>query len=282
MATQKKYSCPYCKERYTREKLISHIEKKHEELIPDGYSASRVVFNDINKTSGGRCRVCGNMTEWNEKIGRYNVLCGKESCKQAMRDSYKKNMLRVRGTYNILNDPEQQKKMLANRKISGTYKFSDGGKVDYTGTYERKALEFMDTVMGISSSDIISPGPTIEYEYNGSKHFYIPDFLYVPYNLIIEIKDGGSNKNAKESPSMKASREKTIEKEKFITDSGVYSYIRLTNNDFSQLLEIFMEIKDKILVKNYSPTVRVNESYIQYPKRIMDNRSIGGAISYEL
>ena len=282
MATQKKYSCPYCKERYTREKLISHIEKKHEELIPDGYSASRVVFNDINKTSGGRCRVCGNMTEWNEKIGRYNVLCGKESCKQAMRDSYKKNMLRVRGTYNILNDPEQQKKMLANRKISGTYKFSDGGKVDYTGTYERKALEFMDTVMGISSSDIISPGPTIEYEYNGSKHFYIPDFLYVPYNLIIEIKDGGSNTNNKVSPSMKASREKTIEKEKFITDSGIYSYIRLTNNDFSQLLEIFMEIKDKILVKNYSPTVRVNESYIQYPKRIMDNRSAGGAISYEL
>lgn len=281
MATQKKYACPYCKERFTRDKLIIHVEKKHEELIPDGYTATRVIFNDINHTSGGRCRACGNSTEWNEKTGRYNVLCGRESCTQAMREKYKKNMLRVRGTYNILNDPEQQKKMLAGKKSFGTYKFSDGGKVDYTGTYERKALEFMDTVMGISSADIISPGPTIEYEYNGSKHFYIPDFLYVPYNLIIEIKDGGNNLNTKESPSMKASREKTIEKERFITDAGLYSYIRLTNNEFSQLLEIFMEIKDKILTRDYTPTIRINESYIHYPKRLISTTCTGGALQYE-
>ena len=30
----------------------------------------------------------------------------------------------------------------------------------------------------------------VEYEMNGKKHFYITDFLYIPYNLIIEVKDG--------------------------------------------------------------------------------------------
>ena len=68
-----------------------------------------------------------------EKAGRYNVLCSNPKCKEHMREEYKKNMLRVKGTYNILNDPEQQKKMLANRSISGKYKFTtDGGELTYT------------------------------------------------------------------------------------------------------------------------------------------------------
>ena len=59
-----------------------------------------------------------------------------------MREEYKKNMIRVKGTYNILNDPEQQQKMLANRKISGKYRYSDGTMFTYTGSYEKKLLEF--------------------------------------------------------------------------------------------------------------------------------------------
>ena len=47
---------------------------------------------------------------------------------------------------------------------------------------------------------------------------------------------------------MRASREKTIAKEKIITDRGEYNYLRLTNNNFSQLIEIFMDI-DIIMVK---------------------------------
>lgn len=163
----RKYKCPYCEVRKERKDLITHIDKKHEELIPEGYTSTRVVYDMINNRHFGVCRVCKKHTEWNEKTGRYDVLCGDPKCKEAMREEYKKNMLRVRGTYNILNDPEQQMKMLANRKISGEYKFTDGGIVGYTGSYECKFLEFMDVVMQISSKDILSPGPTIEYMYNG-------------------------------------------------------------------------------------------------------------------
>lgn len=258
----KRYKCPYCELRLIRKDLIKHIDKKHEELIPQGYSSARLVYNQVNKIDHGKCRVCGKPTSWNEKSGRYNVLCDNPKCKEHMREEYKKNMLRVRGTYNILNDPEQQKKMLANRSISGSYKFSDGGILTYTGSYEKKCLEFMDVVMQIPSKDILSPGPTIEYEYNGSKHFYITDFYYIPYNLIIEVKDGGDNLNNKDSSSMRASREKTIEKERIITDRGEYNYIRLTNNNFSQLLDVFMTIKEKLLEGDVSKTYKINESVI--------------------
>ena len=258
----KRYKCPYCDKRDERSNLITHVKRSHKELIPEGFSAERVVYNSVNKVSCGRCRVCGKETPWNQKAGRYDVLCGNPKCKEHMREEYKKNMLRVRGTYNILNDPEQQTKMLANRKISGSYKFSDGGELTYTGSYEKKCLEFMDVVMQIPSKDILSPGPTLEYEYNGKKHFYITDFYYIPYNLIIEVKDGGEDPNTKDSTSMRASREKTIAKEKIITDRGDYNYIRLTNNNFSQLIEIFMDIKLKLLEGDTSKTYKINESAI--------------------
>ena len=50
---KKRYKCPYCEERLDRDKLPNHINKKHKEMIPEGYTASRVAFNTINKKSVG-------------------------------------------------------------------------------------------------------------------------------------------------------------------------------------------------------------------------------------
>lgn len=259
----KRYKCPYCELRDERKKLIIHIDKRHEEMLPEGYDGARIMYDKINHTDGhGTCRVCKKPTLWNYKAQRYDTLCSNPKCKEAMREEYKKNMLRVRGTYNILNDPQQQEKMLANRSISGKYKFRDGGIVTYTGSYEKKFLEFIDNVMEISSKDILMPGPTIEYQYKGEKHFYITDCLYIPFNAIIEIKDGGDNPNNKSTPGMIASREKTVQKEKIITDRGEYNYIRLTNNEFTQLIEFFMEIKEKMLNDDPSMTIRIHETSV--------------------
>lgn len=268
----KKYKCPYCQDRYIRKDLINHIDEEHEELIPDNFESAQVVYDIVNGTKGaGRCRVCSRPTKWNSSAKRYDVLCERSSCKQAMREEYQKNMLRVHGTYNILTSDEQQKKMLANRSISGKYKFTDGGVVTYTGSYEKKFLEFADKVMQIPSKDIMAPGPTIEYEMNGEKHFYITDFLYIPYNLIIEVKDGGLNPNNKNTPGMRSSRQRTIEKERLITNRGEYNYLRLTDNQFVQLLEIFMDIKKALIEGNDDKIVRINESYINESKSSIDD-----------
>ena len=252
---QKKYKCRYCNNMYTRQRLPNHIQDVHESEIPEGYTALRLAFNIINKKEYGTCIIDKAVTAWNENKGRYERLCGKESCHNAYVKIVKERMKKKYGTENMLQDEryadEQQKKMLANRKISGTYTFSDGGKIGYTGEYERKALEFMDKIMFINSEDIESPGPILDYEYNGKTHRYISDFYYIPYNLVIEVKDGGSNPNNR---VMQEYREKQIAKEDMIKKINKYNYIRLTDNNFAQLIEIMALLKynldeDEMIIK---------------------------------
>lgn len=263
-ASNKKYGCPYCNKFDTRDKLVSHIEKKHDELLPTGYSASRIVFDVVNhKEVGngyGTCRVCQGHTSWNEKNCKYNVICDNPACRKALRDRAKNNMIKVYGKPMLLDDPEHQQKMLANRSISGTYTFRDGGKITYTGSYEKKALEFFDQVLEVPSSDIMAPGPTLEYEFQGEKLHWITDIYYIPYNLIIEVKDGGDNPNQRDMPIY---RGKQYAKEEMITSLGKFNYLRLTNNDFSQLLYIMAELKADMLDVTKDPTktkIQINES----------------------
>jgi hypothetical protein len=63
--------------------------------------------------------------------------------------------MNTKGVKRISSTTEGQVKMLANRKISGEYKFQDGGKRTYTGSYEKKCLEFMDKVLGISEGSSV-------------------------------------------------------------------------------------------------------------------------------
>ena len=52
-------------------------------------------------------------------------------------------------------------------------------------------LEFLDKVLCCKSEDIVTPGPVIDYSYNGKIHKWIMDVYYIPYNLCIDVKDGG-------------------------------------------------------------------------------------------
>ena len=83
VAYTKKYKCPYCEDRIERNKMASHIEKKHKEMIPEGYTASRIAFNTVNKKSSGHCIICRNETDWNEDKCRYERLCNNPACKKA-------------------------------------------------------------------------------------------------------------------------------------------------------------------------------------------------------
>ena len=251
MASIRKYKCPFCSKSFERPKLASHIDKHHDDMLnPDkGYTANRIVFDLCNKkepigAGQGICRICKNPTEWNEKDVRYESYCS-EKCKQKARENYKENMLRVYGKTTLLDDIEwQETKMLANRSISGKYRWSDGTYKTYVGSYEKKFLEFCDNVLNLDSGDLITPGPTIYYEFEGKEHTWITDAIYLPYNLVFDIKDGGDNRNNRDMPEY---RSKQMMKEKFITDQGEYSYIRLTNNEFVQLLTMFAELKESYM-----------------------------------
>lgn len=251
---EKLYKCPYCDSKFPGIDLIDHISDKHDDLIPKDYSSFRVAYDYINcKPAGfeGKCTICGKPSHFNNDKGKYNRVCSSKSCKEA----YIKNLIKKINP--DFNTPIGQADLLAKRKISGTYKMSDGIEKTYTGSYELKCLEFMDKILHLNSEDIMAPGVVLQYEYDGKKHMYLSDFYYIPYNLIIEVKDGGNNPNRRE---MIEYRNKTTAKEKWIINKTDYNYIRLTNNNLNQLLAIFFELKMQYLDENNRERViRINE-----------------------
>ena len=277
---QKKYKCPYCEGRFTRAKLHIHIQEKHEDLIPEGYTALRVAFNTINNKTEGHCIMCGNVTDWNEDKGRYERLCNDPKCHEAYKKMVAERTKKKYGTERLQTDPEYaeyvQRKALAGRKMHGEYTFADGGKIEYFGSYERKFLQFMDQVMHCESEDILAPAPSIKYQYEGKTHLYIPDFYYIPYNLIIEIKDGGSNPN--NHPHRTGEDElKLRAKEEAIRQLNEFSYVRVVNNDFSQVLSIMAVLKYNMAHRYKDPVIKVNESMLLEANHVKVE-SMSGAI----
>ena len=158
--TTRKYKCPYCDFKAVRVDLVDHVDKEHSNLLPEGYSAARAVYDFINGRNYNTCMICREKVyKWNDKCHRYYNLCDKPKCREEVRRIALERHIRVYNKPTLLNDPEHQEKMLANRKISGTYTFTDGGKVSYTGKYEKNTLEFIDKVLEIPSRDIQAPGP---------------------------------------------------------------------------------------------------------------------------
>lgn len=257
----KKYNCPYCDYRNESNKLIRHIEKRHLEDLPEGYTPSRMVYDIRNKRTHGTCLICKQDTPWNENNDRYDSLCGRKECHDKYVSRFEKNMIRVYNKTRLLDDEEQQEKMLAHRRISGTYKFEDGGSHTYTGKFEEKALEFLDKVMHVKSKELMIPGPVLEYkDPNGVTRKYIPDIYWIDLNLLIEVKDGGSNPNNRNMPEYRA---KQMAKEKMITNKGTFNYLRLTNNNFAQLLEIVAEIKEAVMNGDDKVIININENTVE-------------------
>lgn len=260
MATERRIACPLCRRKDFKDKLIRHIEKDHEDIIGD-ISAEQFLYDKTHPGSG-KCIVCGNKTDWNEKTGKYHRVCSNPRCKEELRAKFKKNMIRVHGKVSLLDDAAHQAKMLAHRSISGTYIYSDGTKFTYTGSYEHKAIEFMDKVLNCNSKDIIMPGPVIDYtDQYGNSRQWITDIYYVPYNLIIEVKDGGDNPNNRQMDEYRA---KQVSKENELIKLGEYNYLRLTDNKFVQLMEVLALLKDQEIndPTTTNKVIRINESAV--------------------
>jgi hypothetical protein len=213
-------------------KMGDHYDKIHKELLPKDMSGYQWFYYTMTGKDHGSCIICKNNTRFNNLSMKYSRFCDNPACKQKYRDEFKERMIGKYGKIHLLNDPEKQKEMLGNRKISGTYTWSDRSvTLNYAGSYELDFLKFLDLQCKWVSSDIISPSPHVfEYKYNDQIHFYIPDFFIPSLSLQIEIKGDGS--------SIRNMDKNKIKDELMRSNINYFNYIKIVNKNYKEFLDI--------------------------------------------
>lgn len=238
------FKCPFCKKSYViKDALMEHMSNEHNEQLC-GLPPQQVYFNFKNKYAltkdHGTSVISGKPTKFNLVTCRYERFAD-EKDREEYRKIFKNRMKKTYGVETLLTQPEQQKKMLENRHISGVYTWVDGSKTTYTGSYEKKFLMFLENELCWENpSDIMAPAPMI-FPYKdaeGKQHFHIPDFYITSLNLIVNIK----------SQENKHYRLRDIDNEKrqdAAIASSKFNYVKIYDNQFSH----FQKIIDMIRVK---------------------------------
>ena len=241
-----------------RRKLGEHYDTKHKEDLPAGMDGYRYLYFLLTGKDKGKCIICGRPTEFNRVTMKYARFCDNPECKQIYRKERDRRVMAKYGKLYVTDDPEFQKKMLANRRISGIYKWHDGtAEFQYVGTYEKDFLEYLDNVLKWPSGDIMIPSPnTYYYDYNGKQHFYCPDVYLVPYKLEVEIKS--SVRMDKQNPE---SREKEILKDELMKSLPNVNYIRIMDKDYGPFNKYINDPANKVVeVKTESFITEENNS----------------------
>jgi hypothetical protein len=222
---------------------------QHPEDIPKGFTPAQYFYYLQTGKDSAKCIVCKNPTEWNEATGKYNRFCNNPQCKAKYREQFKNRMMNKYGKTTLLNDPEQQRKMLESKKNSGEYEFKDGGKIKFVSSYELDFLKMLDNFLQFNSSDILGPSPhTYYYEYvnpedtkNEGKKFYIPDYFIPSLNLEIEIKQNTST----HPKILKIDKVKEECKDKMMNSISDIKYIKIVDKNYSKFFEMLLKLKEK-------------------------------------
>jgi len=242
---RRRFKCLDCGQRFgTYDQLLIHAIKYHADLIgeedPDKYLYEK-------RNPGPKiCVICKkNPCEWDPKKKKYNRMCNNPECHKKARELFRKNMKKVYGTDNLLNDPERQAAMLANRHISGKFTWPDNSEISYVGTYEEDFLKHC-VSLGLNSLDVIEAPPSKYIQYNdifvNKLRYYIPDFYMPKYDLIIEIKD-----NSKFPIDSKA---KAKMKEDAVVKQDKFNYIKIVGKDYTDFDNLLETINEGSMTEN--------------------------------
>lgn len=263
--------CLICEKKFVNRKaLVDHIEKMHGSQIPKEWSASRYENYLRTGKTEGKCVICGKPTPWNPATEKYGRMCGGEACRKIARERASKNYIGLHGKPYTINDPEQQKKMIYSRKNAGKYVFEDettGKKYEamYDSSYGLGFFEMLDTFLFWPGSDIMAPSPHIYYyEYEGEKHFYIPDAYIYSLNAEIELKDGGTNPNTHPKILAVDKVKEKLKDDVMKSLAGQVNYIKICDKNYAEFFAMLSELKGQdTSIPKWTPKLsHVTESYI--------------------
>lgn len=237
--------CPICGDKIVSGKsnMIAHIDKYHAEDIPSGRSAGEYLYLYEHDGRARKCMSCPKPTEWNTATEKYNAFCSIK-CKDIYVKLVRGRMKKTYGKENLLDDPDRQKLMLANRSISGVYHHSDGGEWQYTGSYEKDFCHMNDLFLNMPSVDILMPSPNVyHYMYKGVEKFYIPDAFIVSAGIEIEIKDGGKNPNMHHK-IQDVDKVKEKLKDEAMLKQKLYHYIKIVNKNYGDYFKLIEKVRN--------------------------------------
>lgn len=256
MQKVKYYKCPECKKVYNSLKpWATHMENCHPEVIPNGWTPARYFYFLQTKKDHGSCIICKNDTEWLESRMKYARFCNNPKCKEAYREQFKNRMIKSYGKITLLNDPEQQRKMLLAKKNSGYYELSDGSKIEYVSSYEQHFLMMIDHLFRITGNDIMGPSPhTYYYDYinpedkeNEGKKFYIPDYYFPSMNLEVEIKQNTST----HPKILRIDKVKEKCKDDMMKTIPGINYIKIVDKNYEEFFKFIIDFKNRSLSDDY-------------------------------
>ena len=256
MQKVKYYKCPECKKVYNSLKpWETHMENCHPELIPDGWTPARYFYFLQTKKDHGSCIICKNNTGWLESRMKYARFCNNPKCKEIYREQFKNRMIKSYGKITLLNDPEQQRKMLLAKKNSGYYELSDGSKIEYASSYEHHFLMMIDHLFRITGNDIMGPSPhTYYYDYinpedkeNEGKKFYIPDYYFPSMNLEVEIKQNTST----HPKILRIDKVKEKCKDDMMKTIPGINYIKIIDKNYEEFFKFIIDFKNRSLSDDY-------------------------------
>lgn len=241
-------NCPFCRQYFGKKSLaVEHIEKMHgDRLEADGLDASQELYLMTHPSLHGKCMCgCSTPTEWNYKTGKPYKVSPDPKCRERIYQIAQARSVNATGhdQHTLMHDAERQKKMLSNRRITGQYKFADGNTVEYTGKLEMAFLQFCDKVLDLPSYAIQGAPETFTYHdpKTDTDRMYIPDYYLPDYNLIVEIKDGGTKTNGNKA-FIEETKYKVALKDAAMKAQNKYNYIRISGNNFGPFLEALYQI----------------------------------------
>lgn len=253
--------CPICdKKLVSKEALVNHIDRVHNNQIPDDWSAARYENYLRTGMKHGNCTECGKPTTWNDATWKYNRHCGSAKCIKSISKRADNHMIAKYGVVHKLNDPEMQRKMIYSKRTSGAYYFSNDDnkkyKIMYASSQEKNFLEMLDVFLNMDPSDIMGPSPhTYTYKYEGKDHFYIPDFYISSLNLEIEIKEPLDNQN--NHPKIQSvDKVKEDIKDELMKSVKEINYIKINGTDYSKFFAFISSLKEMDDVSNDKPVIR--------------------------
>ena len=207
--------------KYGSELYMQSIDFKNKSIIS---SIKKYGFDSPNKSPIVKKRKIQSMIE---KYG-FTSNSMNEECKEKL----KKTNLERYGVEYPMQLEEFFNKQQKNSKKIGYYQ-----NIQYQGSYEKDFLIFLEEKNILSQ---IERGKFINYEFNGKKKIYFPDFYFPKLNMIIEIKSTYTYKKSLEINLLKM--EKCIDigyNFLFIIDKNYTPFQEiLTNYFFSSILEI--------------------------------------------